>query len=103
VAILDSFLSAAADLPLAEERFYNSLAVSWGRRIGWLGHLEAIELNPLECRFYDAALLVLPLCWVFVSWRRVRSCAVLSALLMLPSLIPGGTLLETLQSGGRIP
>jgi hypothetical protein len=77
------------------KKFHNWLARPSG--------LEAIELNTLECRFYDAALLVLPLCWVFVSWRRARSFAVLSALLILPFLIPGGTLLETLQSGGPVP
>ncbi|HXO33886.1 MAG TPA: hypothetical protein VN901_16170 [Candidatus Acidoferrales bacterium] len=42
---------------------------------------EAIELNPLDGRFYDAALLVLPSCRVFVFWRSGEECgAVLSSL-----------------------
>jgi hypothetical protein len=48
-------------------------------------------------------LLVLPLCWAFVSFRRERVAAVVSSGLMLPFPIPGLTPLETVQIAGRIP
>jgi hypothetical protein len=68
-----------------------------------LSAIAVISLLPIYHRFYDAALLVLPMCWVIGSFRRARMFAVVSLLLMLPFLIPGGTLLETMESSGRIP
>lgn len=68
-----------------------------------LGAIAVVSLLPVYHRFYDAALLVLPLCWVFVSFRRARMLGSLSLLLMIPFLIPGGSLLETIQASGRIP
>jgi hypothetical protein len=65
--------------------------------------IAVISLLPIYHRFYDATLLVLPLCWVIVSYRRSRMSAVLTLLLMLPFLVPGGTLLETMEINGRIP
>jgi hypothetical protein len=67
-----------------------------------LSAIAVVSLLPVYHRFYDAALLVLPLCWVFASFRRARSWGVLSLLLMLPFAIPGGTLLETMQASGRV-
>jgi hypothetical protein len=67
-----------------------------------LSAIVVISLLPIYHRFYDAALLVLPLGWLFVSFRMSRILAVLSILLMLPFLIPGGTILQTLQNGGSI-
>ena len=68
-----------------------------------LSAIAVVSLLPVYHRFYDAALLVLPLCWVFASFRKTRVLGTLTLLLMLPFLIPGGTLLETLQHSGRIP
>ncbi len=68
-----------------------------------LGTIAVISLLPVYHRFYDAALLVLPLCWIFISFRKARIAGVLALLLMLPFLIPGGTLLETMEVSGRIP
>jgi hypothetical protein len=68
-----------------------------------LSAIAVISLLPVYHRFYDATLLVLPLCWVFVSYRKARVFAVLSSVLMIPFLIPGGTLLETMEVSGRIP
>lgn len=68
-----------------------------------LSAIAVISLLPVYHRFYDATLLALPLCWVFLSFRRARGFAVVSLLLMLPFLVPGGTLLETMQLSGRIP
>jgi len=68
-----------------------------------LSAIAIISLLPIYHRFYDAALLVLPLCWVFLSFRKARIFGTLSLLLMLPFLIPGGTILETMQANRRIP
>ncbi|MGD1024923.1 MAG: glycosyltransferase family 87 protein [Candidatus Sulfotelmatobacter sp.] len=68
-----------------------------------LSAIAVISLLPVYHRFYDATLLVLPLCWALNSFRRERKFAVISWLLMIPFLIPGGTLLETMEIGGRIP
>jgi hypothetical protein len=67
-----------------------------------LSALAVISLLPVYHRFYDATLLVLPVCWALTAYRKTRRPAVLSLLLILPFLIPGGTLLETLESSGRI-
>jgi len=99
---------------------YLAMSVGAGLLITWLvvmrrkstdDHRELLDLSaiavisvlPVYHRFYDAALLVLPLCWVFVSFGKARRPAVLSLLMMLPFLVPGGTLLETMQSGARFP
>jgi hypothetical protein len=108
--------------PVAGPDFANILAASLGiillilwafgmHRIRHQDNLELLGLSaivvvsllPIYHRFYDAALLVLPLCWLFVSFRTSRILAVLSILLMLPFLVPGGTILQTLQTGGSIP
>jgi Glycosyltransferase family 87 len=68
-----------------------------------LSAIAVISLLPVYHRFYDATLLVLPLCWTLMSFRRARKFAVISLLLMLPFLAPGGTLLETMEVGGSIP
>jgi len=72
-----------------------------------LGALSVSSLLPIYHRFYDASLLILPLCWAFVSLRktggRMRKVAAAALLLMTPFLIPGGTILETLQGNGRFP
>jgi hypothetical protein len=68
-----------------------------------LGAIGVISLLPVYHRFYDAVLLVLPLCWVCISFRKSRMFAILSLLLMAPFLIPGGTLLERMQTDERIP
>lgn len=65
--------------------------------------IAVISLLPIYHRFYDAALLALPVCWLAASWQRARLLNGICALAMLPFLIPGGSLLETLQAGGRIP
>jgi len=68
-----------------------------------LSAIAVVSLLPVYHRFYDAALLVLPLCWVFSSCERSRFARGVALLLMLPFLIPGGTLLETMQDSGSIP
>jgi hypothetical protein len=68
-----------------------------------LSAIAIASLLPVYHRFYDAALLVLPLCWVFVSFRKARMLGSLSLMLVLPFLIPGGTILDSMERSGRIP
>jgi hypothetical protein len=57
------FLSAATDLPFAEESFtIRWLFLGVGTLAGSAIWIRSNRLNTLECRSYDAALLVLPLC-----------------------------------------
>jgi hypothetical protein len=86
------------------------LVVVWRRRsrrdeleLLDLSAIAVISLLPIYHRFYDAALLVFPLCWAFASYRKARLPAILTLLLMVPFLIPGGTILQTMQTNGRIP
>jgi hypothetical protein len=65
--------------------------------------IAIISVLPIYHRFYDAAVLVLPLCWVFISFQKARSFAIISLLLMAPFLVPGGTLLQMGVDEGRIP
>ncbi len=67
-----------------------------------LSAIVVISLLPVYHRFYDAGLLVLPLAWLFVSFRMSRILAALLIQLMLPFLVPGGTILQTLQTSGNI-
>jgi Glycosyltransferase family 87 len=68
-----------------------------------LSAITVISLLPVYHRFYDAVLLALPLCWVFATFRKARVPGILTLLLIIPFLLPGGTLLQTMQTDGRIP
>lgn len=68
-----------------------------------LGALAVCSLLPIYHRFYDASLLVLPLCWAFVAFGKNRRVATVTLLLTTPFLVPGGTILQTLQENGRVP
>jgi hypothetical protein len=74
-----------------------------GRELLELGALAVISLLPVYHRFYDASLLIVPLCWAFVSFEQNRRTEAAALLLMMPFLVPGGTILQTLQENGRIP
>ncbi len=96
------------------------LVLVWLMKMGWpretsrkesdhrrelleLATIAVISLLPVYHRFYDASMLVLPLCWALVCMRSRRTLSVAALFLMLPFLIPGGTLLETMEADGRIP
>jgi Glycosyltransferase family 87 len=68
-----------------------------------LSAIAIISVLPIYHRFYDATLLILPLCWAFASFQRAQGFALVYFLLMIPFLVPGGTILETLVASGRIP
>lgn len=67
-----------------------------------LGAISIIGLLPVYHRFYDAAILVVPLCWCTARIvSRPDRIAKISLLLMLPFLIPGTALLQQLAARGH--
>jgi Glycosyltransferase family 87 len=70
----------------------------------FLSTITVISLLPIYHRFYDAAVLVLPVAWCFGCQQLCkRSVKMAVILIVLPFLIPGGSLIESLQDSGRIP
>jgi len=68
-----------------------------------LSALAVISLLPVYHRFYDASLLVFPLAWSVTELSgKVRSLGNISFCLILPFLVPGGTLLEQVQLRGYV-
>ncbi|HEY1679249.1 MAG TPA: glycosyltransferase family 87 protein [Candidatus Sulfotelmatobacter sp.] len=67
-----------------------------------LGAISAIALLPVYHRFYDAAMLAVPLAWCMLN-RFDKARARLTLLLMAPFLIPGAALLQQLAANGRLP
>ena len=66
--------------------------------------LAVMSLLPLYHRLYDAFLLIFPICWSLhefygPQWKLVRT----GLMMMLPFLVPGGTILEQLEQSGRVP
>lgn len=69
-----------------------------------LGAVSIIALLPVYHRFYDAALLVVPLCWCMTATRgRMRAIAKATLILMIPFLLPGATFLQQLVIRGQVP
>ena len=69
-----------------------------------LSALAVLSLLPVYHRFYDAALLIFPLCWsLLVAWGEHRRIACFTIACILPFLIPGAALLNQLAETGRIP
>lgn len=67
-----------------------------------LGAIAIIGLLPVYHRFYDAALLVLPLCWcVTHAVGKDRAIAKGTLLLMTPFLVPGAAFLEQFAAHGH--
>jgi hypothetical protein len=66
--------------------------------------VAVLSLLPVYHRFYDAFLLIFPLCWSLREFSGPRRQFARGTLvLMLPFLVPGGSALEEMQRGGRIP
>ncbi len=69
-----------------------------------LSTLSVISLLPVYHRFYDAAVLIMPLCWVAVSIKsKPNRSAGIGFAAMAVFFLPGGSLLETLRDRGTIP
>jgi hypothetical protein len=68
-----------------------------------LATISVIALLPVYHRFYDAALLTVPLAWSIAhAAYSSRTIARLSLLLTTPFLFPGAALLEQLAAHGRV-
>lgn len=67
-----------------------------------LSTLAVLTLLPVYHRFYDAALLVLPLFWLLARSKLDRTSAVGPAALVV-FFVPGGSLLETMRDRGMFP
>jgi hypothetical protein len=69
-----------------------------------LSALAVLSLLPLYHRFYDAALLILPMGWYIARYPHPKPKLLrLGPLLLVPFLLPGGSILEVLRDRGRIP
>lgn len=68
-----------------------------------LSAISVIALLPVYHRFYDAALLAVPLCWCLITMAMSsKTIAKITLLLMTPFLIPGTALLQQLALHGTI-
>jgi hypothetical protein len=69
-----------------------------------LGAVAIISLLPVYHRFYDAALLVVPLSWCMThTGGRFKRISTVALILMVPFLEPGTAFLQQLALHGRIP
>ena len=69
-----------------------------------LGAISILALLPVYHRFYDAALLVVPLCWCMTHFcGRSKPIAKIALLLMIPFLVPGTAFLQQLAVHGQVP
>ncbi|HEX9255375.1 MAG TPA: glycosyltransferase family 87 protein [Candidatus Angelobacter sp.] len=69
-----------------------------------LATVSVLSLLPVYHRFYDAALLVLPLCWcVAIAVAQPRTIAKIALLLMTPFLVPGTAFLQQVAAHGKVP
>ena len=69
-----------------------------------ISSLAVLSLFPLYHRFYDAFLLIFPLCWSLREFSGPNAkSARWALLLMVPFLLPGGSVMDQLQRAGKIP
>lgn len=69
-----------------------------------LGAISVLSLLPVYHRFYDAALLIVPLCWcIAVTAGRSKTIVKIVLLLMSVFLVPGAAFLQELAVGGHVP
>jgi hypothetical protein len=66
-----------------------------------LGALSALSLLPVYHRFYDATLLLIPLCCLLAS-PKLRRRSLIGLLALSAFMVPGGSMLETLRNRGLI-
>lgn len=69
-----------------------------------LAAISVLALLPVYHRFYDAALLIVPLCWCMtVIVGQLKPIVQIVLLLMAVFLVPGAAFLQELAVGGHIP
>ena len=69
-----------------------------------LGAVSTLALLPVYHRFYDAALLVVPLCWCMTHINgRLGRTEKVALLLMSPFLVPGAAFLQQLSIRSHVP
>jgi hypothetical protein len=69
-----------------------------------LGTVAVLSLLPVYHRFYDAAVLIVPLCWCIANTAtQQRAITKIVLLLMTPFLAPGAAYLQQLSVRGEIP
>jgi hypothetical protein len=69
-----------------------------------LGAISTISLLPIYHRFYDAAILAIPLCWCLAELTRsLKPLALCGLFLLTPFFFPGTALLGRLASHNRLP
>ena len=69
-----------------------------------LSAISTIALLPVYHRFYDAALLAVPICWCIANFAGpCKAVARTAMLLMTPFLLPGAAFLEQLAAQNKIP
>ena len=74
-----------------------------GRNLLAVSTLVVISLLPVYHRLYDASLLVFPLAWSLTELSgTIRSLGNITFCLILPFLVPGGSLLEQIQLRGYV-
>jgi hypothetical protein len=68
-----------------------------------LGAISVLGLLPVYHRFYDAAVLVVPLCWCLTVLKgKLKNVAIPALILMTPFLFPGTAWLQLLALHGKI-
>ena len=69
-----------------------------------LGAVSTLTLLPVYHRFYDAALLIVPLCWCLSNTvAPQKKITKIALLLMTPFLVPGAAFLQQLAVHGHVP
>jgi hypothetical protein len=69
-----------------------------------LGAISILALLPVYHRFYDAALIAVPLCWCMTHFTgRSKPVAKIALLLVIPFLVPGTAFLQQLAVHGQVP
>lgn len=69
-----------------------------------LGSVAVLSLLPVYHRFYDAGVLVVPLCWCIANVATLpRTITKITLFLMTPFLSPGAAYLQQLSVRGEIP
>jgi hypothetical protein len=69
-----------------------------------LGAISVLALLPVYHRFYDAALLIVPVCWCMtLSAGRSKTIVKIVLLLMAVFLVPGAAFLQEFVIGGHVP